>query len=217
DVIEIAASELSDPGAMTRHFKKLARYLGADDVRQRLQQDGSWHAAGARPAVEGDAPFERISNPDASERFRSCVPLLSLEAAAGAFGSSQSVAFEEWVRPRTSRTLGAGMFVARVVGKSMEPRIPDGSYVLFKAPVTGSRGGRIVLVQLHDHADPETGGRYTVKRYESERVADEDGAWRHVRITLQPENPEFGAVVLTGDSDDHAAVIAELIEVLGTM
>lgn len=32
----------------------------------------------------------------------------------------------EWVEPQTTRKLRAGMFVAQVVGKSMEPRIPDG-------------------------------------------------------------------------------------------
>jgi phage repressor protein C with HTH and peptisase S24 domain len=56
------------------------------------------------------------------------------------------------------------MFVAKVVGKSMEPRIPDGSYCVFAAPVQGTRQGKIVLAQLRDQADPEGGERYTLKR-----------------------------------------------------
>ena len=32
----------------------------------------------------------------------------------------------DWVELDTGRTLREGMFVAKVVGKSMEPRIPDG-------------------------------------------------------------------------------------------
>jgi len=59
------------------------------------------------------------------------------------------------------------MFVAQVVGKSMEPAIPDGSYCLFTAPIEGTRQGK--TVQLRDAADPETGQRYTIKRYESEK------------------------------------------------
>jgi hypothetical protein len=72
------------------------------------------------------------------------------------------------------------MFVAQVVGKSMEPAIPDGAYCLFAAPVTGTRQGKTVLVQLRDATDPETGERYTVKRYESEKT--ETPLWRHARI-----------------------------------
>ena len=70
-----------------------------------------------------------------------------------------------------------GMFVARVEveGKSMEPRIPDGSYCLFDGPVTGTRQGRIVLAKLLNALDPDTGQRFTVKRYRSAKTADEDG------------------------------------------
>ena len=84
------------------------------------------------------------------------------------------------------------MFVAQVVGKSMEPAIPDGAWCLFRAPVEGTRQGKTVLVQLRDATDPETGQRYTVKRYESEKAAEGD-SWRHERITLKPLNPGFRA------------------------
>ncbi|MCY4508300.1 MAG: S24 family peptidase [Acidobacteria bacterium] len=106
------------------------------------------------------------------------------------------------------------MFVAQVVGRSMEPRVPDGSYCLFASPVTGTRQGRTVLVQLRDTTDPDTGQRFTVKRYRSERTADADG-WRHVRITLEPTNPDFEPIELTVDDEDSVTVVAELIEVIG--
>jgi len=106
------------------------------------------------------------------------------------------------------------MFVAQVVGKSMEPAIPDGSYCLFAAPVAGTRQGKTVLVQLRDATDPETGERYTVKRYESEKTQDGD-SWRHAQITLKPVNPDFQPIVLTDVEEGQVQVIAELIEVLG--
>ncbi|MDE0459277.1 MAG: S24 family peptidase [Chromatiales bacterium] len=108
------------------------------------------------------------------------------------------------------------MFVAQVVGKSMEPAIPDGAYCLFRAPVEGTRQGKIVLVQMRDDIDPESGQRYTVKRYGSEKAADGD-AWRHTRISLSPVNPDFQPIVLTGtDTDDgQFQVVAEVVEVLG--
>jgi phage repressor protein C with HTH and peptisase S24 domain len=106
------------------------------------------------------------------------------------------------------------MFVAQVVGRSMEPHIADGAYCLFAAPVTGSRQGRTVLVQLRDATDPETGHRYTVKRYESEKERDGD-SWRHTKILLKPTNPAYAPIALTDVEEDAVQVIAELVEVLG--
>ena len=70
-----------------------------------------------------------------------------------------------------------------------------------------------MLVQLRDAVDPDTGQRFTVKRYRSERTTDADG-WRHVEITLEPVNPDFAPIVLTADEEDSVAVVAELIEVI---
>ena len=106
------------------------------------------------------------------------------------------------------------MFVAQVVGRSMEPGIPDGAYCLFASPVTGSRQGRTVLVQLRSATDPETGHSYTVKRYESAKSADGD-SWQHARITLKPNNPEFVPIELEDGDEGAVQVIAELVEVLG--
>jgi len=106
------------------------------------------------------------------------------------------------------------MFVAQVVGKSMEPAIPDGAYCLFATPVTGTRQGKTVLVQLRDATDPETGERYTVKRYESEKTEDAD-SWRHAKITLKPNNPEYATIEFTGTHEGLIQVVAEIVEVLG--
>ncbi|HED64647.1 MAG TPA: hypothetical protein ENJ09_03725 [Planctomycetes bacterium] len=80
--------------------------------------------------------------------------------------------------------------------------------------MSGSRQGRILLIRLRDAVDPETEERFTVKRYTSEKTDNEDG-WRHVRITLEPSNPAFEPIVMTGDEEGDVDVIAELLEVLG--
>lgn len=158
----------------------------------------------------------RIVQPKVEDRYVRCVPFVPLKIAAGAFGDAQHLDDEsfDWVEIDSKRRLRRGMFVAQVVGKSMEPLIPDGAYCLFSAPVEGSRQGKIVFAQLRDATDPETGERYTVKRYESQKSADE--SWRHTEIKLRPENPEFGSVVLTEAFEDRVQVIAEYLEVLGT-
>ena len=92
--------------------------------------------------------------------------------------------------------------------------IPDGAYCLFAAPVEGTRQGKTVLVQMRDTADPESGERYTVKRYESQKAGDGD-AWRHTAITLHPVNTDFEPIVLTGEDEEPLQVVAEVVEVLG--
>jgi hypothetical protein len=72
-----------------------------------------------------------------------------------------------------------------------------------------------VLVQLRDATDPETGHRYTVKRYESEKARVGD-SWRHTRVTLAPTNPDYAPIVMENVSDDAIQVIAEFVESLGT-
>jgi SOS-response transcriptional repressor LexA len=107
------------------------------------------------------------------------------------------------------------MFVAQVVGKSMEPIIPDGAYCLFGSPVEGTRQGRTVVVLLRDTADPETVQRFTVKRYESEKAASEDGTWRHVNVLLKPVNLDFEPIVPTCEDEGSIKVVAEMLEILG--
>ena len=140
---------------------------------------------------------------------------MPLKAAAGAFSDPQHIGDDgfEWVEVGSRHRPRPGMFVAQVVGKSMEPVIPDGSWCLFRAPAEGTRQGKTVLVQLRDATDPETGQRYTVKRYESERAAKGD-SWHHERITLKPVNPDFKPIVLTDASVGELQVIAELVEVI---
>jgi hypothetical protein len=154
--------------------------------------------------------------PREEEKYRTCVPLLTLKAAAGAFSDPQHVEDDdwEWIAIDTKHRLRPRMFVAQVVGKSMEPAIPDGAYCLFTAPVTGTRQGKTVLVQLRDAIDPETGERYTVKRYESEKTEEGD-SWRHARIALKPNNPEYVPIEFTGTDEGQIQVVAEIVEVLG--
>ena len=148
-------------------------------------------AAGALPP-----PLRLVDPPPARQRYVTCLPLVPLKAAAGAFSDVQRVEDDgfDWVAVESGHRLRRGMFVAQVVGKSMEPAIPDGAFCLFRAPVEGTRQGKLVLVQMRDDTDPESGQRYTVKRYGSEKAADGD-AWRHTRINLSPVNPDFEPIV----------------------
>lgn len=105
------------------------------------------------------------------------------------------------------------MFVAQVFGHSMEPTIPDRAWCLFKKPGAGTRQNKIVLVQFNSLGDPETGGRFTVKRYRSEKGVTEEG-WEHQTIRLLPLNPEYLPMEIRSDQAHEVLVVGEWVAVL---
>jgi phage repressor protein C with HTH and peptisase S24 domain len=138
------------------------------------------------------------------------LPRYSLAVAAGSFLENREVEAEGWDETPPGLKLAPGMFVARISGRSMEPAIPDQSLCVFRAGVTGSRQGRLVLVEALGGG---TNDRYTVKRYRSQKKQAADGSWSHERITLEPLNPDFEAWDLDPE-EDRFRVIAEFVRVL---
>lgn len=155
---------------------------------------------------------ERRTNPRA-------VPLIPLQIAAGSFSESQALDTDadEWVELPDGFSASEGLFVAQVIGESMNRRIPNGAWCLFRSNPKGTRQGKIVVAQHRSIDDAETGGSFTVKKYYSEKIATEDGAgWAHQRIKLLPESTDssFQPIVLVAEEPDEVRVLAELIVVL---
>jgi SOS-response transcriptional repressor LexA len=148
------------------------------------------------------------------EAFKSMLPLYSLKAAAGYFGSAEPVEPESWVGADGLGQIDERMFVCRAVGRSMEPSIRDGDYIVFRAKPTGTRQGKIVLAQYRGPADPDTGGAFTVKRYSSEKEVSDEGGWRHTKVVLSPTNPEYSPIILSTRDAESVQVIAEFVTVL---
>ncbi len=195
-------------------FQDTVRDRMADEAYERLRSD---LAVTEETATDRGFPAAlRLVEGQPEERYVTCVPFVPLKAAAGAFGDPQHIEDGEfeWASVDSRHRLRPGMFVAQIVGRSMEPAVPDGAYGLFRAPVEGTRQGKTVLVQLSDATDPETGQRYTIKRYHSEKIQYGE-SWRHDLITLRPNNPEFEPIVLTERDEGELQVVAELVEVLG--
>ena len=92
--------------------------------------------------------------------FRTHLPLYSLRAAAGHLGEEMSSEAEDWVRAPEGMRLAPDLFVAHVVGRSMEPRIPDGSLNLFRWHPAGSRQNKILR-------DSQTAGQQSGRYGES--------------------------------------------------
>jgi len=211
------------------HYQKIVVAISEtirlmQEIDEVIEKHGGWPGAfvAGKPQAEAVAietppeaplPFRKLSDKEAKP-YKNGVPLYSLKAAAGKFSEAQEVEPEAWVEFKTSHKLREGMFVAQVVGKSMEPAIPDGSYCLFTSPVQGTRQGKILLVQHHAIHDPDTGGTYTVKKYTSEKNTAKDGTWHHESITLKPLNPDYDSMTIGREEAEDLKVIAEWLEIL---
>lgn len=168
-------------------------------------------ATAAKPA---SATLNILNEVLASAQFTTHLPIYELAAAAGGFSEEQTPRPLGWVKADIGRKLASDMFVARVKGHSMEPLIPDGSYCVFRSERGGSRDGKVVLVEYAGLQDPDTGMRYTVKKYKSEKTFLDDGSWHHKRIVLSPLNPSYSDLILT-DIPGHAfRVSAEFVACL---
>jgi hypothetical protein len=67
---------------------------------------------------------------------------------------------------------------------------------------------------LRDATDPESGERYTVKRYESTKSVGQEG-WRHESIRLIPDNPDrerYPILEFTPEDAADLRVVAEFIQ-----
>lgn len=194
-----------------------ARTRGGRIVFEWLQSEASdsVRVSDARPVTVRD--FERTLGdlyrehvPSRVLPFRTHLPRYALAVAAGPFLTNpEDIQAEEWLEAPGDLRLDEDLFVARIQGHSMEPRIPDGSLCVFRRDVVGSRNGRLVLVRNSELADDN---QYTVKRYKSEKQVSEEG-FLQTRIRLESLNPGYPSWDLEEDSDKYQ-IVAEFVRVL---
>ena len=216
------SNQLSD--LLRNWFGPNAGLPGTGFVVRFTKEGDAWAAAPVSPAGEMADPASQetatvpkpkiVDRVKPKERYTTHVPVYDLTAAAGGWGPDGVPAESGWVKVVNER-LTERMFVAQVVGQSMEPKIPSGSYCLFRACPAGTRNGRLLLIQCQTQHDAEDGGRYTVKQYHSKKVAGEDG-WGHETVELRPLNPEKTPILLTADNTADLRVIGEFVRVLET-
>jgi hypothetical protein len=203
--------------ALDQDLKAKIREMGGDEFLRQLEDSlSNTLRLSERTAVAvDDFPrtlarlYEEHVEAEPAQPFVTHLPLYSLRAAATKFGADEEVEAEGWVKAPPKLRLTSDMFVARVVGRSMEPRIPDGSLCVFRHGVVGSRQGKLLLVERF--GTTETSARYTIKKYTSKKVPSGEEQWEHASVRLEPLNPEFEGFEL---KEGEARVIAEFIQVL---
>lgn len=157
-----------------------------------------------------------ILSSDQVEPYINAIPLYNLSAAAGEFSEVQRVEDLDWISLPKDIKYSKNLFAAKVVGESMNRIIPNGSICLFRKYEGGSRNGQIVLVELTDLQDQDTGSAYTVKEYKSQKNQKGD-QWRHESITLQPMSADdkYESISLSEDEVIGLKVIGVFEKVLG--
>lgn len=152
------------------------------------------------------------------EPYVNAVPLLDLRIAAGHFSGQRVTPSEEmtWVALPENIRISADLFVAQVEGESMNRRIPNGSWCLFRQYKGGSRDKQIVVAEHRDIADLDTGTHVTVKRYRSTKIETGTDEWRHGRISLNPESnePRYKPIELSPREAEDLKVVALFVAVL---
>jgi type III restriction enzyme len=157
-----------------------------------------------------------LSTIAADEQFQTALPVYDLAVKAGSLGSEQQPAVVGWVRV-ARRPLEVDMFVAQVVGHSMEPGILHGTWGLFRSftaasgdPSATELDERRVVASLPSKTDPET-GTYTFKRWKVTKVGP---GGEPSEITLRPDNKALKSLVVN-PNDAGVRVVAEYLETVG--
>jgi DUF2075 family protein len=166
------------------------------------------------PKASPAYPFPILAPEEAAD-CPNAVPIFDIKIAAGDFSKEQWLQDCNYTELPEHFTAKPGFFLAQVVGESMNRRIPNGSWCLFREPSEGSRNGKIVIVQSRDIQDPDMGGQYTVKIYRSEKTTTED-AWSHRIIRLEPDSMQLGfkPLILNPETANELQVVGEFVAII---
>ena len=147
------------------------------------------------------------------EFHEGCLPLYSFRVACGG-NEEQTNPSEEaigWVdasglgfKPNPQR-----YFVVYAKGNSMIPKIHNGDLCVFEwgCYFGGSRNGEIVLARTPAD-DNDYQGKFTIKKYTSEWIINEDGEREHSKIELLPLNTDgYESIPLEKDEPEPHYIV----------
>ncbi|WP_070138164.1 DUF3427 domain-containing protein [Crocinitomix algicola] len=144
------------------------------------------------------------------------IPLFDFYAAAGSFSDIQTA--EDYTMIEVPEFYHKeGYFACKVIGESMNRRIPNGSICIFKHPVVGGRTGKILLVEYYNKQDPEMQSHFTIKTYSSIKAITEEG-WKHEKIILKPNSYDasYEDIIISEEDirDNKLNVVGEFVGIL---
>jgi SOS-response transcriptional repressor LexA len=168
---------------------------------------------------EGLSEEKRIKRPVQKELYFPSeyrIPFYNIYAAAGSFSEMQT-SKEFALIDVPQKYSDERYFAVKVVGESMNRRIPNGSICIFRQPVIGSRNGKILLIENYSKHDQDLNSHFTVKTYTSSKTVTEEG-WQHNSIILKPNSTDtsYKEIVITKENteDFQFNVVGEFIGIL---
>lgn len=157
--------------------------------------------------IQGTLNFE--------QELRNPIPLYDFHVAAGTFSKMQSEKDFTLIEGPENSNPNNDYFACKVIGESMNKRIPNGSICIFKKYSGGSRSGKILLIENQDIQDPDFNSAFTVKTYASQKRVTEEG-WEHLEILLKPNSfdSSYKDIIINEDNGKEMNVVGEFISVL---
>lgn len=154
-----------------------------------------------------ELPF-RILRFEEVKPYINSIPLVDISAAAGDFSDLQYHSELTWIEPPFNISAKKGYFICKVDGESMNKKIPNGSYCLFREDEGGTRNGKIVLIESTYIHDSEFGSGYTIKEYHSKWNISNDER-RHESIVLKPLSTiaDYSEIELAHDELNNFKVV----------
>ncbi len=212
----ILQANMPDSGQPVVHFKfklrdpvseNLYSYI-TDKHQENLNSKVTTKHVENNVLIENDAIIASLNT------FR--LPFYDLYAAAGSFSEMQT-SKEFRLIDVPEKFNKKGYFAFKVIGDSMNRRIPNGSICIFKEPVVGSRVGKILLIEYYNKQDADLHSHFTVKTYASNKVLV-DGIVINKSIILKPNSTDssYKEIVITEDDvqDNQFNVVGEFIGIL---
>ncbi len=187
---------------MSRGMKGCYVYFCDNDVAEYFQQM-------ILPVPEKEKTTQKafvIPMVSQEEQYITHLPVYTIKAACGYFEDNSIIPENEeegWVDIRGyGIKANRNMFIVHAVGDSMLPKIKNGDLCVFELygpNNAGSRNGEIVLTECPSK-DTDTDCHYTIKKYHSEFVQNEDGVLAHSKIELIPLNKDYDVIELDGET-----------------
>lgn len=144
--------------------------------------------------------------------YVNALPVVDLEQAARILGEGQTIDTEDaiWVEPPEYIRPMAGLFLAQVIGESMNRRIANGAWCLFRMGQARDSQGKVMLAKPQRLGSAKGGGAYTLGVCRYEPVAG-----RAQAVALEPDSTlsSFPRVDLS-DAPEGFSLVAEMLTVV---
>ena len=145
-------------------FYNMLREDGIDVRYQKQLKNQKLRDIIAQVIEKSNGPEIKVEVED-SAKFKTHLPIYSMNVLCGPLADGQEVEADGWVKVEGHGKLDPTQFVVRTKGVSMEGLIPDGAMCVMRKLGGGDLEGKTILVQRNDASDPENGGAYTIKTF----------------------------------------------------